>query len=490
MSKMESVRTQEIKFFGKNEVPLELHKVRVVQKIHLKPIEERLEAIAKGGYNTFLLSTNDIFLDMLTDSGTNAMSDNQVAAMHRADDAYAGSQSFYRMESALREVFGKHYILPVHQGRAAENIVAQTFVKQGDVIPMNYHFTTTKAHLEMNGGEIFEIYTDEALKIKSNHPFKGNIDIQKLQNIIKKYGKERIPFIRMEASTNLIGGQPFSMQNMRDVKRIADEHGIMVVLDASLIGENAYFIKKREEEFKNAPVKDILLTLCALADLIYFSSRKVSSTRGGGICTNSEELFLKMRHLIPLFEGFLTYGGMSVREIEAMAVGLIETTDETVISQSPSFIEYAVNELDKLGIPVITPAGALGCHVDSMSFLPHVPQTEYPAGALAAALYIISGCRGMERGTISSVRKEDGTDLLADMELLRLAFPRRVFTLSQTLYLIDRLNWLYHNRELVGGLRFVEEPSVLRFFMGRLEPTSDWPQKLAEKFREDFGDSL
>ncbi len=487
---MDSSQTQTVKFFSGKEMPLELHKVRVVQKLFLKPIEERLDAIAKGGYNTFLLNTADIFLDMLTDSGTNAMSDNQVASMHQADDAYAGSQSFYRMESAVREVFGKHYVLPVHQGRAAENIISQTFVKTGDVIPMNYHFTTTKAHFEMNGGEIFEIYTDEALKIKSNHPFKGNIDIQKLKDIIKKYGKERIPFIRMEASTNLIGGQPFSIQNMREVKSIAEEHGIMVLLDASLIGENAYFIKKREEEFKNTSIKEILQTMCGLSDLVYFSSRKVSSTRGGGICTNDEGLFLKMRHLIPLFEGFLTYGGMSVREIEAMAVGLIETTDETVISQSPSFIEFAVAELDKLGIPVITPGGALGCHVDSMGFLPHVPQREYPAGALAAALYIISGCRGMERGTISSVRLEDGTDLLADMELLRLAFPRRVFTLSQTLYLIDRIHWLYQNRELVGGLRFVEEPEVLRFFMGRLEPTSDWPQKLAEKFRADFGDSL
>jgi tryptophanase len=294
----------------------------------------------------------------------------------------------------------------------------------------------------------------------------------------------------MEASTNLIGGQPFSIQNMRDVRKIADEHGIMVVLDASLIGENAYFVKIREDEFKNSSISEILLLMCDLADLVYFSSRKVSSTRGGGICTNKEELFMKMRDLVTLYEGFLTYGGMSVREIEAMAVGLIETTDETVISQSPMFIEYAVNEMDKLGIPVITPAGALGAHVDAMGFLPHVPQEEYPAGALAAALFIISGIRGMERGTVSSVRDENGNDILADMELLRLAFPRRVFTLSQTKFLIDRINWLYHNKELVGGLKFVEEPPVLRFFNGRLKPTSDWPQKLVNKFKQDFGDSL
>ncbi|MFW5699930.1 MAG: tryptophanase [Bacteroidota bacterium] len=487
---METNGLKEIKFYSGNNIPVELHKVRIVQKLFLKPVEERLKAIEEGGFNTFLLNTKDIFLDMLTDSGTNAMSDNQVSSMLQADDAYAGSQSFYRMEEALREVFGKHYVLPVHQGRAAENIISKVFIKKGDVIPMNYHFTTTKEHMEINGGKVLEIYTDDALDIKSNNPFKGNIDIDKLQSVIDTYGAEHVSFIRMEASTNLIGGQPFSIKNMRDVKKIADEHGIMMVLDASLIGENAYFIKEREAEFKNATIKDILNLMCSFADIVYFSSRKVSSTRGGGICTDSEALMLKMRDLVPLFEGFTTYGGMSVREIEAMAVGLRETTDETVISQSPAFIKYAVEELDKSGIPVVTPPGALGCHIDAKGFLAHVPQEEYPAGALAAALFIISGVRGMERGTISSVRDENGNDILADVELLRLAFPRRVFTLSQTMFVIDRVKWLYDNRELVGGLKFVDEPPVLRFFMGRLAPVNDWPQKLMAKFKEDFGESL
>lgn len=487
---MKHESSTEIKFSSGQNIPVELHKVRMVQKLFLKPVDERLKAIEKGGYNTFQLNTLDIFLDMLTDSGTNAMSDNQVSSMLRADDAYAGSQSFYRMEAAVREVFGTHWVLPVHQGRAAESIISQAFIKKGDAIPMNYHFTTTKAHMELNGGEVLEIYTDEALKIKSSVPFKGNIDINKLNAVIAKYGKEHIPFIRMEASTNLIGGQPFSIKNMREVRKIAEKHGIMVVLDASLIGENAYFIKKREEEFKNTSIQEILKTLCDLSDIVYFSSRKVSSTRGGGICTNSEDLYMKMRDLVVLYEGFTTYGGMSVREIEAMAIGLYETTDETVISQSPSFIEYAVNELDKLGIPVVTPAGALGCHIDAMGFLPHVPQSEYPAGALAAALFIVSGVRGMERGTISSVRDANGNDVLADVELLRLAFPRRVFTLSQTMFMIDRVNWLFKNRKLIGGLKFTEEPAVLRFFNGRLVPTSDWPKKLIAKFKEDFGKSL
>lgn len=479
-----------IKFYSGEQIPVELHKVRIVQKLYLKPIEERKAAMEEAGFNTFLLNTKDVFLDMLTDSGTNAMSDNQVSSMLQADDAYAGSQSFYRMEQALRDVFGKHYVLPAHQGRAAENIVSQAFIKKGDVIPMNYHFTTTKEHMELNGGKVLEIYADDALEIKSNKPFKGNIDIEKLKAVYKEYGKERVAFVRMEASTNLIGGQPFSMQNMRDVKKICQENGTMMVLDASLIGENAFFIKQREEEFKNAEIKDILLEMCSYADLIYFSSRKVSSTRGGGIVTDSKDLYLKMRDLLVLYEGFLTYGGMSVREIEAMAVGINETCDETVISQSPSFIAYTVNQLDSYGVPVITPPGALGCHIDAKGFLPHVPQQEYPAGALASALFMISGIRGMERGTISSVRDENGNDILADVELLRLAFPRRVFTLSQTMFVVDRVKWLYDNRDLVGGLEWVEEPPLLRFFMGRLKAKTDWPEKLVAKFKADFGESL
>jgi len=469
---------------------IEPFKIKSVEPIRFTTREEREVLLKEAGYNPFLLPADDVLIDLLTDSGTSAMSAKQWAGIMEGDESYAGSKSFYRFEAVIKSITNLKYIIPTHQGRAAENLLGRYFIKPGDVIPMNYHFTTTKAHMEMNGGKIFEIYTDEALKIKSSHPFKGNIDLVKLKKLIADYGAEHVPFIRMEASTNLIGGQPFSIQNMRDVKAIADQYNIIIVLDASLIGENAYFVKMREPGFSNTPVKDILREMCGLADIVYFSSRKVSSTRGGGICTNNKDLYMKMRDLVPLFEGFLTYGGMSVREIEAMAVGLYETCDDTVISQSPSFIAYAVEELDKMGIPVVTPPGALGCHIDAMNFLSHVPQSEYPAGALAAALFIASGCRGMERGTISSVRDENGIDVLADVELLRLAFPRRVFTLSQTMFLIDRVNWLYQNRSLIGGLRFVEEPPVLRFFLGRLEPVGDWPVKLIKKYREDFGDSL
>ncbi|MCL2651369.1 MAG: tryptophanase [Candidatus Azobacteroides sp.] len=488
MSKESSAK---IKFYSGEEVPLELHKVRVVQKLHLVSIERRLEALKEGGFNTFRLSTKDVFLDMLTDSGTNAMSDMQVAAMMHADDAYAGSQSFFRLQEAVEAVLKKKYLLPVHQGRAAENILAMAYIKKkGDLIPMNYHFTTALAHITQYGGRIIELLYDEAYKIASTHPFKGNMNVEKLEEVIKETGVENIPFIRMEASTNLIGGQPFSIQNLRDVRKIADKYGIRIVLDASLLGENAYLVIQREPEFANASMGEVIALMTSLADIVYFSARKLSSSRGGGICTGELAIYKELEALVPLFEGFLTYGGISVREIEAMAVGLYETLDETMISQSPQFIAYLVNALTEKGVSMVTPPGVLGAHVDAMLVCSHIPQTQYPAGALAAAFFLISGVRGMERGSISNQRDENGNETYADMELLRLAVPRRVFTLSQIKYVADRMTWLYENRHLIGGLRFVYEPPVLRFFMGGLEPVSDWPEKLIAKFKEDFGDSL
>ena len=482
--------SQSIKFYNGENIPLELHKVRIVQKLHLVPIERRLEALHEGGFNTFRLDTKDVFLDMLTDSGTNAMSDRQLGAMMMADDAYAGSQSFVRYQKAVEDVLGKKYLLPVHQGRAAENIISNAYVRKGSVVPMNYHFTTAMAHITQYGGRIEELLYSEAYVIHSRHPFKGNMNLEKLEACIKKHGAANIPFIRMEASTNLIGGQPFSIENLRGVRAIADKYDVRLVLDASLLGENAWLVKQREEEFMDKSMAEIILTMTGLADLVYFSARKLSSSRGGGICTNNEKIFKEMEPLVPLFEGFLTYGGMSVREIEAIAVGLYETLDETMICQSPQFIEYLVNSLDAKGVPVVTPAGVLGCHIDAMNICSHIPQSQYPAGAFAAAFYLISGVRGMERGSVSNQRDEYGNETYADMELLRLAIPRRVFTLSQIKYVEDRLVWLYENRQLIGGLRFTYEPPVLRFFMGGLEPVDDWAQNLVAKFKEDFGDSL
>ncbi|EGD48855.1 Tryptophanase [Ruminiclostridium papyrosolvens DSM 2782] len=479
-----------VKFYYGGNVPLEMHKVRIVQKLNLVSIERRLEAIKEAGNNTFLLKNRDVFMDMLTDSGVNAMSDKQLAAMMEADDSYAGSETFTKLENKITEIFGKKYFLPAHQGRACENILSQAFVKQGSVIPMNYHFTTSKAHVYLNGGTVEEIIIDEGLNITSEYPFKGNMNVEKLKALITKHGAEKIAFVRLEAGTNLIGGQPFSLQNMKEVHTVCKDFDIMLILDASLLADNLHFIKTREEVCKNMSIREITRAMADLSDVIYFSARKLGCARGGGICTNDKAVYLKLRELVTLYEGFLTYGGMSVREMEAIVVGLDETMDENMINQGPQFIEYMVNELKKHGVPVVTPAGGLGCHINAMEFLSHVPQSQYPAGALASALYLVSGVRGMERGTVSEQRDENGNETFSNMELLRLAMPRRVFTLSQVNYAIDRIRWLYENRKLVGGLTFVEEPPILRFFFGKLATASDWQTELVAKFKADFGDNL
>ena len=479
-----------VKLFSGETVPLEMHKVRMVQKLELRPVEERLAHIQEAGFNTFLLKNRDVFLDMLTDSGVNAMSQDQYAAMMQADDSYAGSETFYRLEKAIHDMFDMPHFLPTHQGRAAENIISEVLVKPGSTVLTNYHFTTSQAHVVRNGGSLEEIVSDAGLEVNSDLPFKGNMDIGKLNEAIDRLGAENISFVRIEVGTNLIGGQPVSMQNMREVSEICRAAGIKMVLDASLLADNLYFIKKREAEYADADLNDITREIASFMDIIYFSARKLGFARGGGIVTSDEALYGKMRELIPLFEGFMTYGGMSVREMEALAVGLYETLDMDVISQTPIFVEAFTKELQAKGVPVVTPPGGLGCHIDAMEFCSHIPQHDYPAGALAAALYIASGVRGMERGTLSEERNADGTEPAANMELVRLALPRRVFTLSQIKYTADRLAWVHENRELIGGLEFTEEPAVLRFFLGKLKAKGDWPEKLAAKFKADFGDSL
>jgi tryptophanase len=332
-----------------------------------------------------------------------------------------------------------------------------------------------------------EAYIPEALETTSTYPFKGNMDVEKLEALIEEHGAEQVAFVRMEAGTNLIGGQPFSLANLAQVRDLCTRYGLILVLDASLLADNLHFIKEREEECRGLTIREITRSIADLVDVIYFSARKLGCARGGGICTNREDLFVKLRELLPLYEGFLTYGGMSVREMEAIAVGLEETMDEDMISQGPQFIAYMVEELQKRCVPVVTPPGGLGCHLNAAEFVDHLPQEQYPAGALAAALYLVSGIRGMERGTMSEARDAEGNEVLADLELLRLAVPRRVYTLSHVKYAIDRITWLYQHRRLIGGLHFVDEPQTLRFFLGRLAPLSPWPEQLVGKFEEDLG---
>jgi tryptophanase len=471
-----------------SEIPIEMHKVRIVQKVQLIPARERLKAMEDAGYNTFLLRSRDLFLDMLTDSGTNAMSDNQQAAIMQSDDAYAGSESFYRLLDSVREIFGYEYVLPTHQGRAAEHLLAKTFVKPGHIVPMNYHFTTTKAHFNLVGGKVLELYGPEALNMESSCPFKGNMDLGRLRDAIAQAGAAKVSFVRMEATTNLIGGQPFSLENLRQVKALIEPLGIFLVVDGSLISENAYFIRQREPGYENASIRDIIREMMSIADLCYLSGRKSCSVRGGMIATNRKDLYEAIRPWLPVYEGFFTYGGMSSKEIEAMAVGIREMTELEVAGASADAIKYFVGLLKEKGVPVVTPAGGLAAHVDAMRFIDHVPQSEYPAGALAAAVYIASGIRGMERGSVSMDRDEEGRDVPADAELVRLAVPRRVFTMSHFQYAADRLQWLFNHRRMIGGLEFREEPPVLRFFAGRLKPKTDWGAALAQAFENDFGE--
>ncbi len=480
-----------VAFFSGEDIPLEMHKVRMVQRLHLAPVEHRLDVLREAGSNTFLMPNREVFLDMLTDSGVNAMSEAQYAAMMMADDSYAGSETYYRLAATLKDLFGTKYFLPAHQGRACENILANAFVTPGSTTVMNYHFTTTKAHITRLGGTVLEALPDKSLEPVSTDPFKGNFDMGKLKRMVDEVGPEKMAFVRIEAGTNLIGGQPVSLENMRAVSAFCRERKIMVVFDASLLADNLYFIKTREAACAQTPMADIVREMASLMDIIYFSARKLGCARGGGLLTSSDEYFNKMRTLVTLYEGFLTYGGMSVREMEAINVGLRETLDFHVISQTPIFVEALGQALEEKGIPVVTPFGGLGCHVDARRFVDHIPQEEYPAGALAAAIYLASGIRGMERGTLSEQRNPDGSEHLALMELVRLAVPKRVFTLSQIKFVADRLSWLFENRRLIGGLTFEDEPDTLRFFLGKLRPVGgDWQRKLADAFRRDMPSGL
>lgn len=477
-------------YITENQVPLEMHKVRVVQKLKLLPVSERLKAIQAAGNNTFLLQNHDIYLDMITDSGVNAMSDLQVAAMQVADDSYAGSETFNRAKAAIKTVFGVENVLPAHQGRAAENILAETFVKPGSCVLMNFHFTTTKAHITRLGGEVVELIDKKGLIPQSEEAFKGNVDLRRLRAAIKEKTPEKVAFVRVEAGTNLIGGQPVSLENMLAVCDICHEMGVPSVLDASLLQDNVYFMKIREPRCKYMDTQSIYQLLASRFDIIYFSARKLGFSRGGFIIATDRKWTERMMEFVPLYEGFLTYGGMEVRSIEAAAQGLLESLDMDYISQGPEFIAYLAKELDDYGVPVVKPAGGLGCHLNCAEFVPDLPHDQYPAAAVAAAVFIAGGVRGMERGTMSEQREPDGTERFAELELLRLAVPRRVFTLSQIKYCADRVKWVWDNRHLIGGLKWSYEPNVLRFFFGRMTEIGYWQEELTAKFKDDFGDSL
>jgi tryptophanase len=471
-------------------VPMEMHKAKVIKKISMLPAEQRKEKILEAGCNTFLLKNKDVFLDMLTDSGVNAMSDRQQAAMLQADDSYAGSETFFRLQETTQKIFNKKFLVPAHQGRACEHIISKTLVKPGkNVVLMNFHFTTAKAHILNQGGVIEELIIDEALKTQSDFNFKGNMDLDKFKSSIKRNGADKIAFVRMEAGTNLIGGQPFSLENIKAIAEICRINNIILVLDASLLTDNLFFMKTKEKICADKSIEEITKVVADCADIIYFSARKLGSAKGGVILLNDEESCKKLRELTVMFEGFITYGGMSLMEMEAINVGLQEAMEFDMISQGPQFIEFIVKELEKNGVPMVTPSGGLGAHIDAKKFLSHLSQSQYIAASLAVAVFTASGIRGMERGTLAESKNPDGSEHFAALELLRLAVPRRVFSLSHMKYVVDRITWLYENRKLIGGLKFVEEPAALRFFLGKLAPDSDWMEKLTKKFKNDFGEN-
>ena len=474
-----------VMFYSRKPLPLEMHKVCIVQKTNLKPVERRVEAIREAGFNSYRLFSDDVYLDMLTDSGVNAMTNGQLGAMMLADEAYAGSMTYKKLSAKLEELFGKKLFLPAHQGRACEHVIAKAFVKAGTLVPMNFIFGTSAAQIELMGGKAIALLDTKGLQKQSDEPFKGDFDEARLEEMLKNEAS-RIAYVRIEAGTNLIGGQPISMRSMLRAAELCQQYGVISVFDASLFQDNLHFIKTREHP--ELSIREITRKVADEMDIIYFSARKLGFGRGGVIITNSQEMFVEMEQYVARYEGFPTYGGMSIREMEAIVVGLEETMDEDIVSQGPQFIEYLCNELQKNGIDVITPAGGLGCHLDARKFVPHIPLSQYPAGSLAAAVYIASGARGMERGGIDEPWPDPDKEPFGAMELVRLAVPRRVYTVSQLNYLVDRLIWLKQNASLIGGIRFPEGSN--RHFYDRLESIGDWPEKLAAKFREDFHDSL
>jgi len=405
------------------------------------------------------------------------------------DESYAGARSFFRFEAAVRGIFGHTHVVPTHQGRASERLLCRALLKRGDVIPGNTHFDTTRANIEDASAEAVDIPIAEARDPDDLHPFKGNIDLDKLRSVIKEYGAEKIAFVRMEATTNLIGGQPFSMENMRAVRKFCTDNKILFVLDGSLLSENAYLIRERVKGYEGKSIAEIIKEMCSYADVYYMSARKNASVRGGLIATNNEKHFLALRDWLPVYEGFLTYGGMSVKEVEAMAIGLRDITDEDVAGCSVRQVKYFVNRLLEHDVPVVTPPGGLAAHLDARLFLPHIPQHQYPAGALSAAIYLASGIRTMERGTISTDRDPNtGKEIMADVELTRIAVPRRVYTISHIEYAVDRVAWLYKHRNLVKGLKFTDEPPVLRFFFGKLAGLDGWGQALCNAYKKELGE--
>ncbi len=449
----------------------EPYKIKMVEPIAVTTREQREIAIKKAGYNTFLLDSDDVYIDLLTDSGTNAMSENQWAGLMLGDEAYAGSKNFKHLQQAVQELYGFKYVIPTHQGRGAENILSQIMIKPGDYVPGNMYFTTTRAHQELNGAAFRDVIIDEAHDPELNIAFKGNIDLNKLEKLIDEVGAEKIPYICLAVTVNLAGGQPVSMANMKAVYELAQKHGIKVMMDATRCVENACFIKHREAGYANKTILDIVKEMFSYADGCTMSGKKDGIVNiGGFLALNDGDLYQKAANLVVVYEGMPSYGGMSGRDMEALARGMYESMDYNYIAHRLAQVEYLGEKLDQAGIPIVKPVGGHAVFLDARRFYPHIPQNQFPAQMLAAQLYIESGVRSMERGIVSAGRDKDGNHHYPKLELVRLTIPRRVYTYSHLDVVAEAVIELYKKRDQVKGLRFVYEPPVLRFFTARFEP--------------------
>lgn len=444
-------------------------KIKMVEAIWLISREEREEAIRKAGFNTFELSSRDVFIDLLTDSGTSAMSQEQWAGIMRGDEAYAGSKNFTNLKNAVDEVYGFPYVIPTHQGRGAEHIMSQALIKKGDVIPNNLYFTTRRVHQELAGGKWRDVSVREATLPESTFLFKGNIDINALERCIKERKKRgyHIPYISMEACVNMAGGQPFSLENLSDVRDISLKYDIPLYLDATRLVENAYFIKQREKGYRDWPIQGIVREICSLCDGATVSAKKDALVNiGGFIALRNTNVFQKMRELVVIWEGLHTYGGLAGRDMEAMSVGIREMVDDEYIAHRIGQVEALGKRLEKAGIPIVTPIGGHAVFLDAKRFVPHIPQRAFPAQALAAAIYVESGVRTMERGVVSG---QHGNEPYDGLELVRLAIPRRVYTREHLDYVADGIIALYKKRGTIRGLNMIYAPKKLRFFQARFE---------------------
>lgn len=447
-------------------------KIKVVEHVRIPSEQEKQAAIREAGYNTFLLRSDEVYIDLLTDSGTTAMSDRQWAAMMVGDEAYAGSRSFYRLEEAVQRHYGYKYVVPTHQGRGAENLLSKTLIKEGDIVPGNMYFTTTRLHQELAGGTFTDIIIAEAHDPASLHPFKGNVDIAKLESVIQKYGAERIPYVSVAATVNLAGGQPISLENMGQVRELTNKYGIKVILDAARVVENAFFIQQREPGQNGRTIAAIVKELCSYTDGCTMSAKKDPLVNiGGFLAVNDHAVYDEAANLAVIYEGLHTYGGMAGRDMEALAMGIEESLHDDHIRARVGQILYLGQKLIDAGIPIVQPIGGHGVFLDAKAFLPHIPQEQYPAQSLAAELYLESGVRSMERGIVSAGRnKETGEENKPKLELVRLTIPRRVYTQAHMDVVAEAVINLYARRDSIRGLKMVYEPKYLRFFQARFEP--------------------